>query len=99
MIVKFRNQTLRKSYEDANRASREWGPRVARRYIQRIEQIEAMPNFHSLFSIQSLRLHPLKGNRRRQYALRLVGRYRLIIEQDDTSDTVLVSEVSNHYDD
>ena len=98
MIVKFRNQTLRKSYEDANRASREWGPQVARRYIQRIEQIEAMPNFHSLFSIQSLRLHPLKGSRRGQYALTLVGRYRLIIEQDDASDTVLVSEVSNHYD-
>ena len=71
---------------------------MARRYIQRIEQIEAMPNFHSLFSIQSLRLHPLKGDRRGQYALTLVGRYRLIIEQDDASNTVLVSEVSNHYD-
>ena len=71
---------------------------MARRYIQRIEQIEAMPTFHSLFSIQSLRLHPLKGDRRGQYALTLVGRYRLIIEQDDASNTVLVSEVSNHYD-
>ena len=99
MIVKFRNQTLRKNYEDANTASRAWGTQVARRYIQRIEQIEAMPNFHRLFSIQSLRLHPLKGNRQGQYALTLIGRYRLIIEQDDATDTVLVSEVSNHYDD
>ena len=99
MIVKFRNKTLKDCYEDANRASQAWGTRVARRYIQRIEQIQAMPTFHSLFSIQSLRLHPLKGNRRGQFALTLIGRYRLIIERDDSSDTVLVSEVSNHYDD
>ena len=99
MIVKFRNQTLRKSYEDANTASREWGPQVARRYIQRIEQIEAMPNFHSLFSIQSLRLHPLKGRPPR--AIRAHHSWALSTHhsnRDDASDTVLVSEVSNHYD-
>lgn len=99
MKVTFRNRSLKERYEDVNKASRAWGTQVARRYIQRIGQIEAMPTFHSLFSIRSLRLHPLKGNRRGQYALTLVGRYRLIIEQDDASDTVLVSEVSNHYDD
>ena len=99
MQVPFRNRTLQERYEDVNKASRAWGTQVARRHIQRIEQIEAMPTFHSLFSIGSLRLHPLKGNRRGHYALTLVGRYRLIIEQYDASDTVLVSEVSNHYDD
>ena len=76
MIVRFRNQTLKERYEDVNKASREWGPRVARRYVQRIEQIEATPTFHSLFAICSLRLHPLQGDRRGQYALTLVGRYR-----------------------
>ena len=95
----FDNQTLKDRYEDVNKATRAWGPQVARRYIQRIEQIQAMPTFHSLFSIQSLRLHPPKGNRRGQFALTLIGRYLLIIERDDSSDTVLVSEVSNHYDD
>ena len=99
MLVKFHNQTLRERYEDVNRGSRAWGTRVARRYVQRIEQIEATPTFHNLFAIRSLRLHPLQGDRRGQYALTLVGRYRLIVERDDGSDTVLVSEVSNHYDD
>ena len=99
MIIKFRNRTLRERYEDANKGTREWGPQVAHRYIQRIEQIEAMPTFHSLFSIRSLRLHPLKGGRQGQYALTLVGRYRLIIERDDAPDAVIVSEISNHYGD
>ena len=99
MIIKFRNNTLRKNYEDVNEGSREWGHQVARSYVKRIDQIEAMPTFHGLFSISSLRLHPLKGNRQGQYALTLTGRYRLIIERDEDTDTVLVSEVSNHYDD
>ncbi len=99
MKVIFKNRALRDRYEDVSKASRAWGAQVARKYIQRVEQIEAMPTFHSLFSIRSLRLHPLKGDRQGQYALTLVGRYRLIIEQDEESDAVLVSEVSNHYDD
>ena len=99
MNIEFHNNNLRKNYEDVNKGSRMWGSQVARRYIQRIEQIEAMPTFHSLFSVGSLRLHPLKGSRQGQYALTLVGRYRLIVERDDASNTVLVLEVSNHYDD
>lgn len=99
MQVSFRNRTLQERYEDANKGTRAWGPQVARRYIQRINQIEAMPTFDSLFSLRSLRFHPLKGNRQGQYALTIVGRYRLIVEQTDASDTVLVSEVSNHYGD
>lgn len=58
-----------------------------------------MPTFHSLFSVRSFRLHPLKGDRRGQFALTLVGRYRLILERGDSDDAVVLLEVSSHYDD
>lgn len=41
--------------------------------------------------------HPLTGNRKGQWALRLTGRMRLIYEIDDGNLVVTNLEVSDHY--
>ena len=43
--------------------------------------------------------HPLRANRKGEYAIRITGRLRLIVEYDANSRTVFVKEVTDHYED
>ena len=53
-----------------------------------------------LYKIPELKCHPLKGDRKGQYAISVTGFYRLIFTlQGERVDVVLVEEVSKHYDD
>ena len=83
---------------DVSRATREWGHPLGLRYIQRIKVLIAANNLNELVRSRALRLHPLKGNRRGEWAMMLQGRWRLIIEPID-EETVRVNEVSAHYGD
>lgn len=46
-----------------------------------------------------MRLHALTGRRQGQYAVDLTGRWRLIVEIHEASNSLEVLEVTNHYDD
>ena len=53
-----------------------------------------------ILPFSGLRCHPLKGNRKGQYAVKLTGFYRLIFTVDGNClDIALIEEVSKHYDD
>ncbi len=58
-------------------------------------------NFEELYSIGTLRFHPLKGNRNGEYAIKLTKYWRLIITNigDEGFDIVRIEEVSDHYGD
>ena len=98
MEVLFATNRLQQCYEDFKRREREWGPQVARKYVQRIEILYAAKRLEELFSIKSLRLHPLAGHRAREYSVTLHDRWRLIITKEGDS-AVRVKEVTNHYGD
>lgn len=98
MDVYFATNTLRRCYEDARHGSREWGDRLARRYIGRVDILYAVESPDDLYTIPSLHFHKLGNNREGEWAITLLGRWRLIL--DDVNDrSVRVKEVSNHYDD
>ena len=78
---------------------RQWGPAVGRRYVARIQTLYAAKDFRALYAIKSLRLHPLKGAKRGEMSIYLMGRWRLIVTKGGTEEQVVVTEVSNHYDD
>ena len=99
MEVNFRTNELRRCHAESARAIRRWGPDVGRRYIARIRQLYAASNFSELYNSRALRLHPLQGPHRGKFAIYLTGRWRLIVTQGDTEDSLNVEEVSNHYDD
>ena len=98
MHVEFASRQLERSFADERDAARRWGSQVGRRYIMRVRLIQEARAFEDLFAIQSLRLHPLRGDRASEWAMALQGRWRLIIERPDER-TVLVKEVANHYGD
>ena len=100
MRVTFRKKKLEKCYLESQRAIREFGPEVGRRYIQRINIIKSARNVEALKQQRPLRCHPLKGKREGQWAIDLTDRYRLIFSLlGDELEIAQIEEVSNHYDD
>lgn len=100
MQVVFRTKKLEKCYRDSKYAIRQFGGDVARRFIERINIIRHTKTIEELQALPGLRCHPLKGNRKDQWAVNLTGYYRLIFTlRGDDLDIVRIEEVSKHYED
>ena len=100
MVVRFATSRLERCYREIRLAQREWGQKVGRTYIQRINTLWAARNGRDLFNLKALDMHPLKGERRGQHSIRLGDRERLIVAfEDDAWTIVRVEEVSKHYGD
>jgi proteic killer suppression protein len=97
MRVQFATKKLERCFRELALARREWGERVARSYVQRINTLYAAKDMRDLFALRALDLHPLKGERKGQYAIRLGDRERLIVTFTDAGVTaVRIEEVSQH---
>ena len=100
MQILFRTRTLQRQYENSSEAFKAYGKNVAVKYIQRINIIKNVRNIDELIQIRVLRCHPLKGNRKGQWALKLTGFTRLIFTlEGDQLKIARIEEVSKHYDD
>ncbi len=100
MDVRFATPALADCYRDFATARRAWGQKIALRYIQRVNALYAARDAYSLFALTSLRLHPLKGERKGQHALSLDVEWRMVIRFEGERWTVVrVEEVSRHYGD
>ncbi|CAA6810955.1 MAG: Plasmid maintenance system killer protein [uncultured Sulfurovum sp.] len=100
MEIKFKTKKLQKQYESYREATKAYGDKVAKKYIQRIGILKSAKSFDDLYQIPSLKFHPLTGNRKGEFAISLTGFYRLIITNDgDQFDIAKIEEVSKHYDD
>jgi plasmid maintenance system killer protein len=100
VVVHFASSRLERCYRELRLARREWGQKVARTYIQRINTLWAARDGRDLFALKALDMHPLKGARSGQHAIRLGERERLIVAfEDDAWTIVRVEEVSRHYGD
>ena len=100
MIVKFKTRQLKLCYIEHRKAGKAFGEQVARKYIQRINIIQKSQSLDELMRLPGLRCHPLKGERKGQYAINLTGFYRLIFKLSGTQlEIVKIEEVSKHYGD
>lgn len=98
MEVTFRMRHLERCYTEHKIAVLEFGAEVARRYVQRINVLQAAMSVDELRHLPGLRFHALSGNREGQYAVNLDGFHRLILTLQGTEMQVLrVEEVSKHY--
>ncbi|PVZ68441.1 type II toxin-antitoxin system RelE/ParE family toxin [Pelagibaculum spongiae] len=100
MQIQFRTNKLEKCYLKHQQAIKAFGDQVAKKYIQRINTIKATTSIEDLMKLPGLRCHPLKGDRKGQYAVNLTGFYRLIFTMEgNTLKIAMIEEVSKHYDD
>ncbi len=98
MEVVFRTRRLRRNYEESANAIQEWGPEVGKKYVTRINELYRVKDFHGAYSILAMRLHPLKGTKEGLLSIHLTGRWRLIVTKGDTEQSLVIEEISNHYD-
>ena len=99
MEVSFRSSQLERCYRNSQLARRRWGDVVARKYIQRVKQLLNVMTVQDLRQLRFMRLHALSGRRAGQFAIDLTGRWRLIVVIHETSGSLEIMEVTNHYDD
>ncbi len=100
LIIRFRTNTLQKQYEESAYAIAAYGKQVGRKYIQRINIIKQAKDIEELKSIRTLRCHPLKGDRKGVWAIKLTGFYRLLFTLiGENLEIVRIEKVSKHYDD
>jgi proteic killer suppression protein len=98
--IRFKTKKLEKQYISSNEAIKAYGLQVAKKYINRIDILQNAKSFEDLYSMPTLKFHPLTGDRKGEYAISLTGYYRLIITKDgETFDIAKIEEVSKHYDD
>ncbi len=98
MNIEFSTNHLAEASINLSKAYRLFGIPIGRKYIQRIAILSATEKFSHLFGLQSLKLHPLKGNREGQYAITLTGNYRLILEKIE-EDRVHIVDVEDYHGD
>ncbi len=100
MQIRFRTKSLQRQYENSSEAVKTYGKGVAKKYIQRINIIKTVRNLNELIQIRAIRCHPLSGERKGQYAIKLTGFIRLIFTLEGNQlEIVCIEEVSKHYDD
>ncbi|CUH93791.1 type II toxin-antitoxin system RelE/ParE family toxin [Herbinix luporum] len=79
--IKYRTKKLEKICTNANEAEKKLGKRMAEKLHHRIDEISAAPSVEIMLQFGIGRCHPLKGNRKSQYAVDLLHPYRLVFEK------------------
>jgi proteic killer suppression protein len=100
MDVTFRTRKLQREYEHSKKAIQAYGRAVARRYIERIDIIKSATDVKQLEGLPAIDCHPLKGDRKGEWSITLIGRVRLIFTlQGENLEIARIKEVSKHYGD
>lgn len=99
MQVEFRTKALRKQYEKGSHAIRAYGQMIGRRYIQRINIMKSATDIEQLQTLPVIHCHPLKKNRKGDWAIKLADRARLIFTlHGDELQIARIEEVdTQHY--
>ena len=97
MLVEFRRRQLERCALNRAAAIKKWGPDVGSRYPDCIAELLAAPSWEALEALHVLGLHPLAGDRQGQYAIRITGQWRIIIERGDGPDELIVLNVEDYH--
>ena len=96
MELQFRTTRLERAFTDPGRAIQLWGVQVGGRYGERLARISAVGSWPLLFSHRTLGLHRLRGPRSDDYAIRLTGRWRLIVRPGATPERIEIVDVEDY---
>ena len=81
MEISFKNKKLERSLTDVLAMRKTYGD-LSKKLSQRMEQLYAATNLATMFTIPGADCHALVGNRKRQWAVKISGNYRLVFEID-----------------
>ncbi len=99
MDINVNNKKLRKILEDKSKIIKKYGTKMARKIMQRIDDMKSAENLEILMKLPGNH-HPLTGDRKGQFACNLVQPYRLIYRPAndtlpiDDNDNLIYSEIT-----
>ena len=96
MKITYKIRKIEKVCTIASEAEKKYGLEMAEKIHQRIDEIDASDTIEEMVQYHIGRCHPLKGNRKGQYAMDLVHPYRLIIEQ--IGDEIKIANITEIVD-
>ena len=76
---------------DASVAEKKYGTEMAEKLQLRVDQIYAADSVEQMIQFGIGRCHPLRGNRKKQFAVDLVHPYRLVFEKKETKYRLQIS--------
>lgn len=82
MEISFRTKKLQKLCQTQALATKELGNACAKRLMLRLVQLQAAATLVDVFSVQAARCHPLKQDRKGQFAVDLEHPRRLVFVPD-----------------
>ena len=98
MKVEYKNRSIQKVCTDASAAERKYGYEMAEKIQLRIDQITAADTVEQMVQYRIGRCHPLKGNRKGQYAVDLVHPQRLVFEKKGEQIQIAnISEIIDYH--
>jgi len=96
--IEYKNSRIKKVCTDAYEAEKKHGKEMAEKIHMRIDQISAALSVEMMIQYRIGRCHPLKGNRKNQYAVDLVHPYRLVFEKvEDQIQIVSITEIIDYH--
>lgn len=84
MLIQYKNRQIQRVCTVASVAERKYGKRMAEKIQQRVDEIMAADTVELMIQFRIGRCHPLKGDRKGQYAVDLVHPYRLVFKTRGT---------------
>lgn len=78
MNIEFQSAKFRKECNDFKLLVRKYGPKQAKKIIQRLDELRAAEKLSDISHLPPPRLHELVSNRAGQYSVDLVHPYRLL---------------------
>lgn len=98
MQINYRTRKLEKVCTIAHEAEKQYSKEMAEKIQQRIDEIKAAVNVEMMIQFKIGRCHPLKGDRKNQYAMDLVHPYRLVFEKKGNDiQIVLITEIVDYH--
>lgn len=95
MELSFKDKKLKKLYEDGVALKRKYGDLQARKIVQRINELLSAENLFDISKLPQVRLHLLKSEFKKCFALDIKHPFRVIITylNGDPSDLKSINRV------
>ena len=98
MLITYKTKKLEKICTDAKAEEKAHGREMSELIHQRIDEIAAADSVEMMVKFHIGRCHPLKQNRKGQYAVDLVHPYRLVFEKNGSEIRIAhILEITDYH--
>lgn len=98
MLIEFKTRSLEKICTIARETQKKYGQAMADKIHLRIDQITAADSIEMLLEHRIGRCHPLRGQRKNQFAMDLEQPYRLVFEVHSSEvQVVTIIEIKDYH--